>query len=349
MSLTHSDNMTNNLVLINNESIFKENESFYCDNIDSKSIPEGLNKNFKILIIGRKSKIKRSHKINLIGTQLASNIIIFLFLIFKTFKSKDNKYLLISITPYTFFAYLLLFLYKKKIFVYLRSNGYEEYRHILGSWGTFLYHIMFTIISWRANLISCRSHILRGKPGKVVSPSQLGNKWFKSYKKPNLEKAKLLYVGRIKVEKGIFSLLKIFENLKIDVTLSLVGVGKYNNYKKINQKNVNLIEFENKNDSIIDIYDAHNIFILPSFTEGHPQVLDESLSRLRPVIVFEEISHVIGDREGVFISKRDSVSLSNTINHIMSNYQAIEKKITQNKLPTKEKFLNQLFNIIKDV
>ena len=39
-------------------------------------------------------------------------------------------------------------------------------------------------------------------------------------------------------------------------------------------------------------YDDHNIFILPSFTEAHPQVLDEALSRFRPVIVFSEISHV---------------------------------------------------------
>ena len=88
---------------------------------------------------------------------------------------------------------------------------------------------------------------------------------------------------------------------------------------------------------------------MPSFTEGHPQVLDESLSRLRPVIVFEEISHVVRDREGVFISKRDPISLNNKIKHIMSNYQAIEKKIIQNKLPTKEIFLNQLVSIIKDI
>jgi glycosyltransferase involved in cell wall biosynthesis len=341
--------MPNNLVLINNERIFKEDNNFYCDNIDIKSMPEGLNKHFKISMIGRKSKIKRSHKINQTETKLGSNIIIFLFFIFKTFKQKNNKYLLISITPYTFFSYLLLLLYRKKIFVYLRSNGYEEYKHIFGTWGIFLYHIMFTIISWNSQLISCRSHILRGKVGKVVSPSQLGSNWFKSYKKPNLESVKLLYVGRIKVEKGVFSLLKILKNLKIKATLSLVGSGKNNNYKKINQENVSLIEFENKNDSIIDMYDKHNIFILPSFTEGHPQVLDESLARLRPVIIFEEISHVIGNREGVFVCKRDSISLTNTINHIMLNYQAIEERIIQNKLPTKEFFLNQLVNIIKDI
>ena len=340
--------MTSNLVLITNESIFEKNDNFYCDNIDIKSIPEGLNKDFKVLMIGRQSKVDRSHKINLIKTRVASNIFMFLFFIFKTFKNKESKYLLISITPYTFFACLLLVIYGKKKFVYLRSNGYEEYRRVLGFLGHFFYHIMFTIASWKTNLISCRSHILRGKFGKVVSPSQLSEKWFASRQKPSLDKIKLLYVGRMRIEKGIFSLLEIFANLKMNAELSIVCTSKNSTNNKINQKNVNVTSFENKNDSIIKIYDEHNILILPSFTEGHPQVLDESLSRLRPVIVFEEISHVIGNREGIFISERNSVSLHNTINHIISNFHLIEKKIAQNVLPTKEKFLKQMLNIIED-
>ena len=109
-----------------------------------------------------------------------------------------------------------------------------------------------------------------------------------------------------------------------------------------------MIDFENNNDSIIKIYDSHNILILPSFTEVHPQVLDESLWRLRPVIVFEEISHVIGDRKGIFVSERNPISLSKTINHIMTNYHSIEKKIIQNVLPTKDNFLKQMSNIIKE-
>ena len=67
------------------------------------------------------------------------------------------------------------------------------------------------------------------------------------------------------------------------------------------------------------IYDKNNIFILPSFTEGHPQVLDEALSRMRPVIVFEEIKHVKRDRQGVFVCKRDINDLDNTINYIFNN------------------------------
>ena len=77
--------------------------------------------------------------------------------------------------------------------------------------------------------------------------------------------------------------------------------------------NVEHINIQNNNDSIINIYDSHNIFVLPSFTEGHPQVIDESLSRFRPVIIFEEISHVICNREGVFVCKRNSDSLSYNI------------------------------------
>ena len=48
---------------------------------------------------------------------------------------------------------------------------------------------------------------------------------------------------------------------------------------------------------LIKYYDDHNIFILPSFTEGYPMVLLESLARRRPVIVFEDIKHVVGDKK----------------------------------------------------
>ena len=97
---------------------------------------------------------------------------------------------------------------------------------------------------------------------------------------------------------------------------------------------------------MIKTYDEHNIFILPSYTEGHPQVLDESLSRLRPVIIFPEISHVKRNREGIFIAERNSESLSNKIEYIMNNYEAIQKKMLNNKLPTKITFLKEITKII---
>ena len=44
--------------------------------------------------------------------------------------------------------------------------------------------------------------------------------------------------------------------------------------------------------------------ILPSFTEGHPQVVLESLARKRPVIIFRDIDHIIGDKEGIFCFRK---------------------------------------------
>lgn len=97
---------------------------------------------------------------------------------------------------------------------------------------------------------------------------------------------------------------------------------------------------------MIEYYDNNNIFVLPSFTEGLPMVLLESLSRLRPVIIFKEIEHVIGDYKGIFVTKRDSENLIETINYIMNNYLKIQNEMKQNKLPTNAEFISDLKNII---
>ena len=133
--------------------------------------------------------------------------------------------------------------------------------------------------------------------------------------------------------------------MKLNFNISIINPEKFHD-KKLESEKVKIINFRNEDDSIIKVYDDHNIFILPSYTEGHPQVLDESLSRLRPVIIFEEISHVIGNREGVFVSKRNSDSLSEKIQYIMENYKSIQEKMSKNVLPTKEDFLKKIFLIL---
>ena len=62
------------LVIISNEKIFKDDDNFFCDNIEMKSLPEGLNNLNKIIYIGRASKIKRSHTIKIKNIKIATNI-----------------------------------------------------------------------------------------------------------------------------------------------------------------------------------------------------------------------------------------------------------------------------------
>ena len=335
--------MEKELIIINKEKIYKKNGSFYCDNVDMKSIPEGLGKNIKVSIIAVKSKIERNHKIDLKEIRTASNIFEFLYSIFMTFKRKKANYLLISITPYSFFAYLLLFAFRKKIFVYLRSNGYEEYKAILGFFGSLIYHVMYSFVTFKSNIITCQKRLVKKKNYNLVFPSEIDINWIRKTTKPFINKAKLLYVGRLKVEKGTFSLLKMFDKIDTDVELSILG--KIENVK-ISNKKINLIGFENNVQEIIKIYDNHNITILPSFTEAHPKVVDESLARMRPVIIFEEISHIIQDRYGIFISKRNTKSLLELISFILSNYSSILVKMEKNQLPTKQKFISEITQIL---
>ena len=334
---------TQELNIVTNESFNSENNSFFCDNIDLKSIPEELNKFCKVNIIGRKSSVKRSKLVKLSTINVFRNIFSFLIFIFKTGINKKTNYLIISISPYTFLASVVLKILNQKHFIYLRSDGYEEYKSILGFFGPVIYHIMFIIACYKSDLISCRKHILKNKKGKIVSPSQLNDKWLDHQNRLEHKKMNLLYVGRLRVEKGIFSLLKMIKNTSLELTI--VTSEKEISLKNKN-KNISIVSFQNYNDSIIKFYDEHAILILPSYTEAHPQVLDEALARRRPVIIFKEISHVIRDRKGIFISERNIDSLKKTIDHIANNYNKIINNIEKNTLPTKINFINELKNII---
>ena len=121
---------------------------------------------------------------------------------------------------------------------------------------------------------------------------------------------------------------------------------EYFHLTKYENKKINYIGYGYNAPSLIKIYDNHNIFILPSFTEAHPKVIDESLARLRPVIIFEEIKHVIQNKKGIFVSKRNIMSLTNTINFIIENYDKIQQEMSKNKLPTKQDFIKHMNDIL---
>ncbi len=338
--------MKKKLFIFSNENIYIQEEKYFCDNIDLKSSPEGLNKKFEVNLFGRKSYKKRTHEIKLKKIKIFSNIFTYLSEVIKSTKIENTKYLIFSISPYTFLICLFLRLFGKTPIVYLRSDGYGEYNAILGSFGKLIYHLMFSLTSLISNLISCRNYILKGKKGKVIYPSQLDSVWFKKPKIQEVKNFQLLYVGRIRVEKGIFSLARLIKN-KRDISLTIVGAEKNTSYK-INQSNINIQLTQSNKARLIKYYDDHNIFILPSFTEGHPMVLLEALARRRPVIIFDDIEHVIGDKKGIFIAKRNFLNFFGILNYIKKNYKKIQKDMMKNKLPTNKEFIEEFVKAIED-
>ena len=332
--------MKKNLYVISNEKIFNSEENYFCDNLDMKSTPEGLNNDFDVKIIARKSHTNRAQKIDLNTIKTFSNIFSYISEVIKSSKHDNSQFLLISLSPYTFIACIFLRLLGKKPYLYLRSNGYDEYRIILGTVGKFIYHLMFFLNASISILISCRKHILRGKKGYIVSPSQLDQSWHKNYTNPKIDRIRLIYVGRIKKEKGIYSLLTLIKD-QSKINLTIVGASEEDN-KLNNQQNINIINIIKDKKKLINLYDESNIMILPSYTEGYPMVILESLARRRPVIVFKEIEHVVEDRKGIFVANRDHQSLIQKINYIIDNYHSIQESMKSNRLPDNESFIKQL-------
>ena len=131
--------MKNILYLISNEKISQNDEMLFCDNLDMKSTPEGLNKYFDVKVFARKSKVNRSLRLDLKSVKMFSNIFSYVFEVIKSSKHNNSKFLIISLTPFTFLAGISLIIFGRKPYLYLRSDGYNEYKIILGIFGKFIY------------------------------------------------------------------------------------------------------------------------------------------------------------------------------------------------------------------
>tara|TARA_X000000950_G_scaffold58890_1_gene71411 strand:- start:3536 stop:4573 length:1038 start_codon:yes stop_codon:yes gene_type:complete len=342
-----------NLVVLNNEKVSNENGKFYSRNYNFKILPEGLNEHFKVEYIVRNSNVKENHELKLEKVKCAKNIIQFIYYLFSTFKNKNTKYYIITISPYTFIASLFLFLFKKKVFVYLISSGYEEWKFILGSWSIWIYHIMYSIVTSNSTVIALHERLYK-KKGYVITSSALDENWLHNLKEARLDKIRFLYVARVNPEKGIYEFLEMFKALKLKAEVSIIGKTKnlilLREFKNLIKKNEN-IKFPGyiaDRKLLIETFDSHNILILPSYTEGQPYVVDESLARGRPVLIFEDIAHIIKGRKGIFVCKRNIDSFTEKTKFIMKNYIDIQKDIKKNKFPLEKDMFKQIAGIINN-
>ena len=340
------------LIVLNNEKVSKKGNVYYSRNYNLKILPEGLNNFFNVKYIARKSNVEENHKMNFTEIKISSNIFQFIYFVFSTFKNKNAKYFIISISPYTFIAFIFLFVFRKKIYLYLISSGYEEWRYILGSWSIWVYHLMYKIMTSNSTVITLHDKLVKQNEGYVINSSSLNDSWLSNIKNAELDKIKFLYIGRINPEKGIYEFLKMFKKIEFDSEITIIGKAK----NLIIQKRMNdliqnnpRIKFQgvvSNREKLKEIYDEHNIFILPSFTEGQPCVVDEALARRRPVLIFENISHIIKDRKGIFVSQRSLDSFTKITKYIMQNYEQIQSQIKKNKLTLEKDMFKDIVAII---
>ncbi len=332
-----------NYLVFSNDKIFIKNQKVSSNSNDTINILESIGKKFNIFLFSRVSK-----KEVLFSKTIRNKILKLNYKKILNLKNKKNlRIFMISITLRNFINFIIVRFFVGDIpgYLYLRSNGHKEYQKKIGPLGNLFYDLLLRYLKKQLKMISVSKQIYHSSKELIISPSELDGMWF--HKRKIITKSKfprLLYVGRIRVEKGIFSLLELIKKFNFNYKLSVVGGDK--NFKK-NSKIIFHKQVSEKK-RIIRFYDDHDIFILPSFTEGAPKVILESLARLRPVIIFDEIKHVKNNLMGVFICERKSSSLEKKIKNIFKNYSNIQNTMKRNILPTRKDFQKNLINILDD-
>lgn len=351
--------MQRNKFIISNDKFYFQKKKIYSQNKNTNTILESV-ANKKVFIVSRKTKKKLPF---LLPTKENRNYLFLSFLSFlrKLFEKKKSIFFFISVTPYNFIILIIILCFKKKndeLILFLRSDGIKEYNIKFKALGYILYYPILIFFLNTCKVYSCSKYISGIKKFKILLPSEIDNDWIKNNKINFINKKtkiiNLLYLGRFRVEKGYKSLLKIFSILsdkksKFKYKLTMVGNDDNfiaNQYKK-SFKNIDVKKQISNQRELIKLYDRSHFFILPSYTECYPQVILESFSRLRPVIVFPEIKHLKSNYEnGVFIAKRNASSLEAMIIKLSKNYSKISSNLKKNKIMNKKKYQQKIKNIL---
>ena len=341
----------NEIFIISNDKFYVRNSDFFNSNKNTFTIINCFTNLKKIYLCARSSKEKGLFKHKIINAELIN--------IKKICKLRDKirnqKTLIISLTPYNFFIayiFILIGVRKDNLFLFLRSDGYEEYKVKFGKLGGLIYNAMLVSIKNKLNVITCSISIKKLIKSRFVNLSEISNKWLSNRKRKKIKvknKIRLLYLGRFRKEKGFNDLIDFFNKLKINCNLTIVGNDfkflKKKNYPK--NRNIKIFGQISSEKRLIKFYDNSDIFILPSYTEAYPQVILESFSRLRPVIIFREIIFLKKVfKKGLFCCNRNPLSLENTIKQIINDYTKIQKQIYNYKLYSFKDFQNQMNGIL---
>jgi len=165
-------------------------------------------------------------------------------------------------------AYIATYLLEKWIELFVKRNNSKVVclGHII--------HSKYTKFSERTLLYASS----RYKFENIISES--------SFDKIEREKIlKVLFVGRLEINKGLFELLRAIKLLKdFKIILSIVGEGTLREdllYKikeyEISDK-VKLLGFIPFGENLLKVYKANQVLILPSYSEGLPQVIFEGMA-----------------------------------------------------------------------
>ncbi len=144
---------------------------------------------------------------------------------------------------------------------------------------------------------------------------------------PNQTKKEVLFLGWVVKTKGIEELLSAWQNIKSDYDdWQLRIIGPYSpNYvdelgKKFSLETV-VFDGEKKHDESMQLLAQTGIFVLPSYTEGFPNVVLEAMALSKPIVATKvgAIPDMIEDGCGCLINSKSSQEIEMALSKLMDD------------------------------
>ena len=167
---------------------------------------------------------------------------------------------------------------------------------------------------------SCKERFPKKKIHQV--PNFIKCDAFEDKKKDNI----ILFIGWVVKTKGVEELIAAWQNIKIkhnNFQLKFIGPIDDDYFNFLNENyNLKGIDFLGRLDheKTLEILGKSSIFILPSHTEGFPNVVLESMLMKTPIIATDvgAIRDILNDT-GIVIPVRDEQSIFNSIVNLIKN------------------------------
>jgi glycosyltransferase involved in cell wall biosynthesis len=159
-----------------------------------------------------------------------------------------------------------------------------------------------------------------GDAEKIKKDYQFGNKLV------------ITFIGRLIEVKGLRYLIEAISHLKGDFILLIVGGGALRKELEINVSKKGLgasIIFAGRVKSIVDIMAATDIFVLPSLSEGLPQVLLEAMAAGKACVVTDIGLPVEDHLDALVVKASDSIDLARALQKLLDNDE-LRKKLGEN-------------------
>ena len=229
----------------------------------------------------------------------------------------------------------------KKPFVVNYGYDYEQVAKLEGKKIlAFFYKIIIFIVVKFADAViitspSLRSKIEKYSPRKIeLIPNSVDTKLFSPVNKKRKNVQRIMFVGRLEKQKNLFSLAAAVSALEYKLKLIFIGDGnqkskllKFASRKKVDLEIIKPVP----HDKLPSFLNSADIFVLPSFIEGHPKILLEAMSIGLPCIGsnVEGIREIISHNKNGIITQTDSKSIRNGLLKLLGN-KSLQKRLGQN-------------------